>query len=426
MFNIFGFNKKPDHRLKIGDVPIPENLEPLHFLFAGSTGTGKSQALNGLLDIIRARGDRVIMCDSGGEAMARWWHTGDTILNPLDQRSVSWSPFSELQGPWDADRLSKSMIPDSEGHDREWQLYSQSLLAAVMQRLSERGEATTERLLYFLTVAKADEISEVVSGLPAQTLLDTGAAKMLSSVRGIIGSYLPSYRFLPSAAGTDTWSIRQWVEGGRGWLWLPYRDDQISSLRPLLAAWIGESVSSVLSLRPDPNRRLWLLLDELASLGRVQALDSALTKGRKFGLRCVAGLQSASQLRAAYGREGAQTLLSCLSSWLVLRSVDPETADYLSRGLGDAEVRRENVSRSEGRETRAEQRATTRVVMPSEIQNLPDRIGYLNLAGDYPIARVEIPIVERPEIVPPFVPRGSGDPAPAGEPAPNPSSEVPA
>jgi type IV secretory pathway TraG/TraD family ATPase VirD4 len=423
---MFSFFKKrePDLRIRIGGVPIPHSLEPLHFLFAGSTGTGKSQALIGVLDTIRARGDRVIMVDSGGEALARWFHPGDTLLNPLDQRSAEWSPFSELAGPWDADRLAKSMIPDSEGSDREWQLYSQSLLAAVMQRLAERGDATNERLLYFLTVAKSEEIEQLVSGLPAQTLFDTGAAKMLSSVRGIIGSYLPSYRFLSPSAGASAWSIRRWIECGSGWLWLPYRDDQLPSLRPLISAWVGEAVSSILSLRPDPSRRIWLLLDELASLGRIQSMSDALTKGRKYGLRCVAGLQSVSQLRASYGREGAQTLLSCLSSSLTLRSADAETADYLSRGIGEAEVRRENRSRSEGRETIAEQRTVQRVVLPSEIQNLPDRDGYLSLAGDYPIARVQVPIVTKPEVIPPFVPRGSGGTAAPVEAVQNSSPEV--
>jgi hypothetical protein len=417
MFSIFK-KREADCRIRIGGVPIPHSLEPLHFLFAGSTGTGKSQALNGLLDTIRGRGDRVIVADSGGEALARWFQNSDTILNPLDARSAEWSPFCELAGPWDADRLAKSMIPDSEGSDREWQLYSQSLLSAVMQRLSERGEATNERLLYFLTVAKSEEIEQLVSGMPAQTLFDTGAAKMLSSVRGIVGSYLPSYRFLSPSAGASAWSIRKWIECGQGWLWLPYKDDQLASLRPLLSAWIGEAVSSILSLRPDPSRRLWLLLDELASLGRIQSLSDALTKGRKYGLRCVAGLQSVSQLRASYGREGAQTLLSCLSSSLTLRSADAETADYLSRNLGDAEVRRENRSRGDGRETLSEQRVNTRIVLPSEIQNLPDRTGFLNLAGDFPVARIEIPIVQKSEVVPPFSARSSLSSVPTPEPDP--------
>ena len=47
----------------------------------------------------------------------------------------------------------------------------------------------------------------------------------------------------------------------------------------------------------------------MASLGRVQGLSDGLTKGRKYGLCAMMGLQSISQLRDVYGKDGAQTLL---------------------------------------------------------------------------------------------------------------------
>lgn len=43
------------------------------------------------------------------------------------------------------------------------------------------------------------------------------------------------------------------------------------------------------------------VLDELASLERLNSLEAALTKGRKHGLRVVAGLQSTAQLDRLYG-----------------------------------------------------------------------------------------------------------------------------
>ena len=76
---------------------------------------------------------------------------------------------------------------------------------------------------------------------------------------------------------------------GKGWLWLSYREDQAAALQPLLAAWIGEAVNAMLSLPADRVRRRWLMLDEVASLGRVQSLIDALTKGRKYGLCSILG-----------------------------------------------------------------------------------------------------------------------------------------
>lgn len=114
-------------------------------------------------------------------------------IEPVDTRAPSWSPLSEMAGPQDADRLAQSIIPDLQGQAHSWNCYSRLLVSAVMQRLWERSEATTERLVYYITVAKSDELEKLVQGLPAQTLFDANAYKVLISVRAIIGCRLPIY-----------------------------------------------------------------------------------------------------------------------------------------------------------------------------------------------------------------------------------------
>ena len=394
--------------LQIGNVVVPPEVEGLHFLIAGSTGTGKSQAINSMLRTLRDRGDKVLVVDSGGESMASLFRPGDKLLNPLDSRSENWSVAAEMRSGYEASRVAEMMVPaESGGSSREWQLYSQSLISAVVQRLHERGELSNERLVYFLTVAKSDEIESLVSGLPAQTLMDSGAAKMLSSVRGIIGSYLPAYRFLKPETGSDGFSIRNWVQSDEaGWLWLPYRDDQLSSLRGLISCWLGEAVNSTLSLRPDPNRRIWIIADELASLGRIAGLADGLTKGRKYGLRVVAGLQSVSQLRAVFGKEESTTLLSCLSNILCLRAADGETADYFSKGFGQQEIlRTESSESSQGSSSSSVKHVTQNTIMSSQISGLPQRIGYVRLASQPgTVFQTEIPICDLGlEVIPPFL-----------------------
>ena len=140
------------------------------------------------------------------------------------------------------------MIPDQRETEREWFVYSQALVAAALKRLWERGEATNGALLHALTLAAPTELKMLVQGLPAQALFHEGAEKMLASVRGIVGSYLAPYSYLPKEAGAKSWSIRRHVREGKGWLWLSYREDQAAALRPLLAAWIGEAVNATLSL----------------------------------------------------------------------------------------------------------------------------------------------------------------------------------
>jgi type IV secretory pathway TraG/TraD family ATPase VirD4 len=305
----------------------------------------------------------------------------------------------------------------------------------VLRRLweqREQGRATNGALLHALTLAPPSELEGLVSGLPVQALFHAGADRMMASVRGIVGTHLAPYSHLPQDAGAQSWSIRRYVREGKGWLWLPYAEKQSAALRPLLAAWLGEAVNAMLSLPPDLSRRYWLLLDEVGSIGCVQGLIDALTKGRKYGLCAVLGLQSIAQLRAAFGDDGAQTLLSCVSSQLILRVNDPETAEYASSHLGECEVMRESVTRARQGDTRTKQYHVKRLVLPSEIQGLKNRRGYLHFAEQNRVRRVKIALFKRKPIIAAFEPREPtqhkplpslpAPPAAAAAPAQSPSS----
>lgn len=399
-------------QIKIGGIPIPRWLETTHFLVSGTTGAGKSLAINGLLDTLRARqADRVVMADAGGEAMQRWFMDGDLILNPLDERSANWSPFAEMRDPWDSELLTRSIIPEGEGSTKEWNGYARQAVGVALRRLWETGQASNGKLVAVLTLSTNEEMLALVEGLPVASLFGKGSEKMLASVRAIIGAHLGAYAYLNPAAGVDGWSIRRWIEstdaGETSWLWIPYTDTQVETLRPLICAWADLAVSFTLSLRASDTRAIWLIADELAALGQVSSLKGALARGRRYGLRCVFGLQVLSQFREAYGRDGAQTLLGCISNWLILRAGDAETAAEMSRHLGEAELLRtdESSSRSDNGEStsRSTRHVIEKIMLPSEIMNLPARSGVLCLGEDFRLAPVEIPFFKKPEVIPPFI-----------------------
>jgi type IV secretory pathway TraG/TraD family ATPase VirD4 len=126
---------------------------------------------------------------------------------------------------------------------------------------------------------------------------------------------------------------------------LALEQSQRDSMKPLIAAALDIASRAVLDLPPaSGNRaeqtRTWFVLDELPLLGKIASLGTLLTNGSKHGAAVVAGLQTVAQLREAYGQHQAQTILATLGTWLTLRVSDPETADYMSRNIGDEEIRR--------------------------------------------------------------------------------------
>ncbi len=390
--------------LTLGGVAVPREAEPLHCLLAGTTGSGKSTAIEELLDGISARGERALVCDPNGGYLAAFAAHGDRLLNPFDARAERWSLFNEYGRDYDAERLARSVVPDGQGESAAWHGYAQMLLSELLRALVRSGETSTERLLYWASVAPAGDLARVLAGTPAAGLFDPDAARALASTRFVLASHLAPQRHMPPGE----FSLRQWVEGGSGSLYLTWRADMQSALAPLLAAWVDIAVSAVLALPPERERRIWLVIDELAALGKLGSLEAALTLGRKHGLCVVAGLQSTSQLDRLYGRDTATVLRSCFRNLLVLAiaKTDPDTCETLSRSLGEREVLRTEQNRSQGslgtsRGVSARQ-VVERVVLPSEIAALPNLSGYLALAGEAPIVPIRLTPRTRERVIEPY------------------------
>ncbi len=404
MFNLFKKNAASDTRISIGGVPIPADLETLNLLLAGAPGAGKSLGFEAILERLRARGGRAIVNDPNGEYLSKFAHHGDVLLNPFDTRGQGWSIFSEIRSPHDCQRLAKSIIPDGFGSDASWRTHAQGFTAAILQREIDGGEVSTERLVYLLAQAPASELLQILHGHPLAQFCIPANERFFGSVRSILATYLPPL-LLPEAGD---FSIRRWVDEGTGCLFITHRDDTFQAVRPLVSTWLDIAISAALSLPPDFGRRLFFLLDEVDTLERLDSLIPAASKLRKHGGVVVLGIQALSQLEERYGREGSMTILNCMGTWWIGRASDAHTAKAASEHLGDVEIERQEESETFGEtdsRSISSRRVVQQLVLPSEIMNLAPRTGFLKLPGDFPVALVTIPIVQRHQRTEPFIQR---------------------
>ncbi|WP_084637632.1 type IV secretion system DNA-binding domain-containing protein [Paludibacterium yongneupense] len=389
---LFGSRVATQQPIMLGGVDVPRDVEPLHWLLAGSTGSGKTTLLSELLSSVIPRGDRVIVIDPAGHHMSRFGRGGDSVLNPFDRRGQCWSIFNEVRHDYDYDRLARSIIPDGEGADAQWHFYAQTLLAETMRALMIRGENNTESLMRRVTVTSSAELGQLLAGSAVAGLFDHDSARALASTRFILTAYLNPHRYLKPGA----FSLRDWLHEGTGNLFINWREDMQPTLMPLISSWADILANAVLSLPPDSERRIWLVLDELGALERLGSLEGALTRGRKHGLCVVAGLQSTAQLDRRYGNAGATVLRSCFRNLIVLglSKSDPDTAEVLSRALGEREVQRQKHSTNEGPQGISRgvtvEKSTERIALPSELTSLPNLTAYLALAGDHPTRLINI------------------------------------
>lgn len=393
-------------RLTLAGKPITRLEETKHFKLIGTTGTGKSTAIRELLAAALQRGDRAVIADPDGGYCARFFDAwrGDRILNPFVPRSARWEPLAELEDLADPEHLAGALIATSvDATAGEWRGYARAFVAAVLDRCRVIHRCDTGELWRLIAIASAEELRPLLAGTPAQPFLDPENARMFSSLRSIAVSAMRPLEFLQWQSGPP-FSVRQWVRQARGVLFIPYSARQIAALRTLIATWMGLAIFEALSQKEGCDQRLWLVVDELDSLGAIDGLKDALARLRKFGGRCVLGFQSISQVSAVYGA-GAQTIVENCGNTLILRCSASEnggTSHYASRLIGDREVIRRQ--RSHGRDNPgglfaggrrssvqlSEQSVVEPAVLAAQLEQLPDLAGYLKTASSPVWHRVRI------------------------------------
>jgi hypothetical protein len=391
--------KHGDRLLTLAGVWVAPADETKHFKLIGTTGSGKSTAIRELLHQALQRGDRAVIADPDGGYLSRFYDPsrGDVILNPFDARSRKWSVFADISGIQDADQMARSLIPDTGsagGSTREWSGYARTFLSAVLRQCQAQGETSSAELWRLIAVASTDELRTLLQGTAAQPFLEADNARMFGSIRSVASNAIAALEYVNAQDGI-AFSVRQWVHNGRGVLFLPYQAEQIASLRTLIATWVRLAIFQTMGLG-EGDHRVWFVVDELDALGQIDGLKDALARLRKFGGRCVLGFQSIAQVSSTYGDGPARTIVENCSNTLILRCSASEgggTARFASQLIGQREIIRPTVTHSTAIEGRFLQQEVDRgtsygeehriedAVMASEIEALPDRVGYLKFAS---------------------------------------------
>jgi hypothetical protein len=427
--------------ITLAGIPVALEDETKHFKLIGTTGTGKSTAIQEILAAALARGDRAIIADPDGGYLRRFYDPArDVILNPFDGDARKWDLFGEITNDYDVEQLARSLIPDSGGPDRIWTEYARTFFSALAKqaiRSDTRDEAELYRLL--TGAVPVAELRLLLPGTPAWPFLEEGNERMLGSVRSVLSSAVSALQYTIRQQATPL-SVRQWVRqgaarhaGGRGGvLFFPYKAGEIAALGSAISAWMRLGIFEAMDL-DEGDQRLWFVVDELDALGEINGLKDALARLRKFGGRCILGFQSIAQVSGTYGRGAAETIVENCGNTLILRCSASErggTSEFASKLIGQREVIHTTSSKTRkptdwmSSTTNSEQLKIEPAVMASEIERLPDLTGYLKLASipDWLAARLtpnSEPAPARPRRLARVVPPSAPEPqTPMPSPAP--------
>jgi type IV secretory pathway TraG/TraD family ATPase VirD4 len=390
--------------LTLAGMPVPEADETKHFKLVGTTGTGKSTAIRELLNGALQRGDRAVIADPDGSYTKAFYDRsrGDQILNPFNPNAARWDLFGEMTTLYDADQLSRSLIADTEGAESSWRNYARVFLTSVLRQLHRVKHDDVAELYRLISTTPVDDLRDLLADTPAGPYLAQDNGKFFGAVRAVANTHLGALEHIANQSTRESLSVRNWVRTGQGVLFLPYRANEIAALSSIISTWMRLAIYETMS-QSEGDQHLWFAIDELDALGQIDGLKDALARLRKFGGRCVLGLQSIAQVSGLYGRSEAQTIIENCGNTLILRCSSSEgggTARFASSLIGEREVLREQTTKSRGggvifasnhrSVSTSLHQVTETAVMASEIEQLPDLQGFLKYASQPEWKRVRL------------------------------------
>jgi type IV conjugative transfer system coupling protein TraD len=381
-------------KIRIGGLPLVKDTETQHILLTGTTGSGKTNMLNELLPQIRLQKQRAIIFDVTGAFVDRFFNPAtDIFLNPLEQNSVNWLPWNDCSTDCEFDALASAFVDgQSIISDKYWEEAAQKVLAEALKK--EAGTKSVKSMLNIIAKAPFKEFCEYFSDSFAAALVSREAEKGTASVRSTLLNKIERLKYLKEGG---TFSIKNWVNKGEGWLFITAKPSQRDTLRPLVSAWIDIAIKGLLEREPSfTNEKMWFVLDELPALQKIMALKTGLAEGRKYGACVVAGIQNISQLEEIYGRAGSVSLLDMFNSRFYFAVSDHQIAEYASKSLGSVEMEEVRESLSYGSNTVRDGvninsvNTTKPLVMPNQIKDLKPRTCYVKFPQGYPITKLTV------------------------------------
>jgi type IV secretion system protein VirD4 len=192
-----------------------------------------------------------------------------------------------------------------------------------------------------------------------------------------------------AATAASDFDLRD-LRGGRLSLYLGATPDNMLRIQPLYALLFQQLVDLNSRALPGPvDRPALIVLDEFARLGPAPVLAHAFAWVAGYGLRLLAVLQSPSQLRAIYGPDIAEEVMTNCGVEIVFAPKELKIAQELSDRLGayttDGRSRSRPTGLSPGRRSTTVSDQRRALMLPQELMQLPQTALIVLKAGLPPV-----------------------------------------
>jgi hypothetical protein len=361
----------------------------------GAPGSGKTRIILHLLQEILAamcrwpqREIKLLIHDTTGEIL-RGLPLPDGAFAALHGHRPgghAWAIGRDVLTKTDAEAFGALLAPHT--HESIWEAGSGTLLAgcAVLCQ-SRHGTAWGMPEFYEATLSDPVELKAQLQALypPAAELIEidpetgrlskTTVSFFLSLRAAVLRVLRPLSENWCEVPASRQFSFREWLDGSNPTQPRTVVVQRSGRYPELSSAWIGAIVDTIAAHVNDesfPNsqeRRIFLCLDELASLGRLRRFPELLDIGRNKGIGIVAGaLHEVEQLQERYGDRLATSILRRFRTKIVCQqNLDGGTAQFSEQLIGKRTVEIEETTTTRATGLQGPTTSTTTATTKKEV-----------------------------------------------------------
>ena len=337
---------------KFGLLAYSPEQDEGHILVLGPSGTGKTSAL--LIPTLRSWQGTALVVDISGDISANVNTPNKIVFDPTSKSCIPYDVFASINVVTDdterqerLEQLAYLLLPD-KANDSEAGIFfcknGRKMITAALICYYGMGWGFVEICEFFLghdwrsllnDIAKQQNpiANMFISSFAGASEQNTAGCKQaaddaltLFATNEKIKNALrksASYEQSISPATLETSSI---------YIYIP--DEKLKIYGDLLRIITAQSMEYFSSRPPENKQAILFCLDEFASFGKLQIVES-LRKLRKRRIRILVLTQSLADLDMIYGKDERIAMLGNFKFTVILGCKDTETQEYFSKMIGE-------------------------------------------------------------------------------------------
>lgn len=336
-----------------GIVRLERKHAAQHLILVGATGTGKSRGYF-LHNCSKVKDTSIVVTDPKSELwrLTSGYHKKAVRYAPTEAESecFNWIPLCR-RTRW-AQLCARAVIEcgNTEKTDQFWIDAEVAFLAALFAHTSTLEIPTPLTAYRLFTRQKIDKLMKQLLNSSSEVAKDEAMifsqtdAKIRGGIIPGIGGRLQFMqdedvaRFTSAKLKSPNFTTLRDDPMGIYWC---LREQDISRLRPLTSLFFTvllEQVSNNTYEDGMLGTPVTLFLDEFANVGKIPDFHTLIALARGRGISICLGVQSLSQLEGGYGKANSETMVGNCWTKIALHGLDVNSAEYISKTLGDKTV----------------------------------------------------------------------------------------